>query len=482
MHETTLPSDPELISVIIPFYNEKDYFDECISSVLRQTYKNYEIIIINDASREEYKKKLEHYGNLYPDLIKIVHNKKNEGVAASRNKGIDLAKGKYIAFLDSDDEWMPYKLEYQYKLLKKNKINYIHGSYFVLGENEKFKGYLKAKNVNYNQLLKSCDIGLSTVMIASEICKKYKFANISTKEDYILWLNISKEIDSLFGDERLVTIYRAKKKSLSKNYSLALYNSFKVFNKFEKQNIFYSLYSVIRLSYLWFIKKKNLVSKFIYPLKVNLVKNFNNINYEKSFILVSLNFTTLTYIKFFYLNFPNIIFWTESLTAKVLDKKLKKMNIINFFEGLKLKSNINNIYLCGNNSENQIKYLNEKLNRPIKFIQVPNFNKFKDILHFKKKFENNSLIFINIPSPKQEILAQKIFKNNFDKKIFIFCFGKGISTACGEQKFDINLAEKIKLQWIWRLRFKKVSLFFIIHLFRKTTLFYKNFIINEIYK
>ena len=482
MHETILPSGSELISVIIPFYNEEDYFDECLNSVLRQTYKNYEIIIVNDASRGEYKKKLEYYKNLYPNLIKIVHNEKNEGVAAARNKGIDLAKGKYIAFLDSDDEWMPYKLEYQYKLIKKNKINYIHGSYFVLGENEKFKGYLKAENINYNQLLKSCDIGLSTVMVLSEICKKYKFANISTKEDYILWLKISKEIDNLFGDERLVTIYRAKKKSLSKNYLLALYNAFKVFNKFEKQNIFNSLYSVIRLSYLWFIKKKNLVSKFIYPLKVNLVKNFNNINYEQSFILVSLNFTSLIYIKFFYLNFPNIIFWPEGSAVKLLDKKLKKMNITNFFEGLNLKSNINNIYLCGNSSEKQIKYLNEKLKRPIKFIQVPNFNKFKDILQFKKKFENNSLIFINIPSPKQEILAQKILKNNFDKKIFIFCFGNSISAACSEQKLVSNLAEKLKLKWIRKLIFKKVSLFFIIHLFRKITFFYKNFTINEIYK
>ena len=111
------------------------------------------------------------------------------------------------------------------------------------------------------------------------------------------------------------------------------------------------------------------------------------------------------------------------------------MNITSFFEGLNLKTNINNIYLCGNNSEKQIKYLNEKLKRPIKFIQVPNFNKFKDILQFKKKFENNSLIFINIPSPKQEILAQKILKNNFDKKIFIFCFGNSISTACSSKNW-----------------------------------------------
>ena len=145
MHETILPSDSELISVIIPFYNEEDYFDECLNSVLRQTYKNYEIIIVNDASREEYKKKLEYYENLYPDLIKIVHNEKNEGVAAARNKGIDLAKGKYIAFLDSDDEWMPYKLEYQpWSPIRSQKKIFIKPAFNIPGIQNSSPAYVQS--------------------------------------------------------------------------------------------------------------------------------------------------------------------------------------------------------------------------------------------------------------------------------------------------------------------------------------------------
>ena len=248
----------DLISIIIPFYNEKDYFDECIQSVLKQTYKNFEIIIINDASDIEYQKKLNYYQRLYPEIIQIFNNEKNQGVAISRNKGIELARGKYIAFIDSDDLWMPYKLEYQYKLIIQKKLNYIHGSYFIVDENKKFKGHLKAKSLNYNNLLKSCDIGLSTVVILSDTCKKNKFERISTKEDYLLWLKLSKKQNHLYGDERIVTIYRSKKNSLSKNLATNILNAFKVYKKYEKQNLIRTLYSILRLSYMRLIKYKKI--------------------------------------------------------------------------------------------------------------------------------------------------------------------------------------------------------------------------------
>lgn len=274
-NENTDDSDQtDLISVIIPFYNEKDYFDECINSVLNQSYKNIEIIIINDASDLIYEKKLNYYKSLHPDLIKIAKSEKNQGVSISRNRGIDLAKGKYIAFIDSDDQWFPYKLEYQYKLIKKKKLDYIHGSYFIIDENKKFKGYLKAKNQNFNNLMKSCDIGLSTVMIDAKICKKNKFEKISTKEDYILWLKLSKKMYYLFGDERIVAIYRSKKNSLSKNLIINIYNAFKVYKKFEKQSFIRTLYFVIRLAYNRF-NKYDKISQLTESNLKDISKNFD---------------------------------------------------------------------------------------------------------------------------------------------------------------------------------------------------------------
>ena len=264
----------DLISVIIPFYNEKVYFDECINSVLNQSYKNIEIIIINDASDLLSEKKLHYYKNLHPNLIKIAKNEKNQGVSISRNRGIDLAKGKYIAFIDSDDQWFPYKLEYQYNLIKKKKLDYIHGSYFIIDENKKFKGYLKAKTQNFNNLMKSCDIGLSTVMIDTKICKTNKFEKISTKEDYILWLKLSKKMNYLFGDERIVAIYRSKKNSLSKNLIINIYNAFKVYKKFEKQNFIRTLYFVIRLAFNR-LNKYDKISQLTESNLKDIAKNFD---------------------------------------------------------------------------------------------------------------------------------------------------------------------------------------------------------------
>ena len=113
-----IPKPGELISVIIPFYNEKNYFDECINSVLNQTYQNIEIIIVNDGSDQIYIDKLEKIKFKYPEKIRVF-NKKNGGVSSARNLGIEKSKGEYIAFLDADDIWLPFKLDIK---LKQSKI------------------------------------------------------------------------------------------------------------------------------------------------------------------------------------------------------------------------------------------------------------------------------------------------------------------------------------------------------------------------
>ena len=99
----------DLVSVVIPFYNEGIYFDDCIYSVLNQTYENLEIIIVNDGSEEKFKKKLDLLRQKYPNKIKLFHNQ-NEGVSSARNYGIKNANGKYISFLDADDFWFLIKL------------------------------------------------------------------------------------------------------------------------------------------------------------------------------------------------------------------------------------------------------------------------------------------------------------------------------------------------------------------------------------
>ena len=113
----------DLVSVIIPFFNEKFYFEECIQSVLDQSYKNIEIIIINDGSKSEFLQILEKVKNKNPDKILLYH-KENGGVSSARNLGIQKAKGKYISFIDADDVWLPNKIEHQINILRV-KINFI---------------------------------------------------------------------------------------------------------------------------------------------------------------------------------------------------------------------------------------------------------------------------------------------------------------------------------------------------------------------
>ena len=246
----------DLISIIIPFYNEKYYFEKCISSVLKQTYLNIEIIVVDDGSDQIYYDKLQNLQSSYPK-IKVFH-KKNEGAGLARNFGIKNSKGKYIAFLDADDEWLPFKLDYQLSLMKKNRIDFIHNSYQIKDDNEKYVGKFIAKELNYVKLLKSCDIGLSTVLVKSTLIKKYLFPKIISKEDFVCWLRIVKDITHLHGDKKIVTIYRKKKSSLSGSLLRKFKSAFLVYYKYEKINFFSSVLKTLILSINHIIKQKNL--------------------------------------------------------------------------------------------------------------------------------------------------------------------------------------------------------------------------------
>ena len=124
----------DLVSVIIPFFNEVDYFDDCINSVLNQTYRNIEIIVINDCSAKENVQQLVNYQKKYPEKIFIYHNQFNQGAGESRNLGITKAKGKFISFIAADDFWIPEQIETQINLTKEKNLKFIHCSYCSITE------------------------------------------------------------------------------------------------------------------------------------------------------------------------------------------------------------------------------------------------------------------------------------------------------------------------------------------------------------
>ena len=243
----------KLVSIIIPYYKKKNYIEQTLKSILNQKYKNFEILIVYDDSDKSdlsFLKTLKKNDS----RIKLVINKKNIGAGKSRNKAIKLSKGKYLAFIDSDDLWHPDKLKIQVNYMTKNKILISHTSYNIIDKNNSLIGYRKARRLDYKDLINSCDIGLSTVMIEKTLLKNRYFAKLKTKEDYVLWLKLAKDNFSFYPIKNTLTSWRSLKDSLSSSTVQKLIDGYFVYRTFLKQSVIRSLFSLLTLS-INFLKK-----------------------------------------------------------------------------------------------------------------------------------------------------------------------------------------------------------------------------------
>jgi len=246
-----------LISIIMPYYKKKDFFLTSIDSVLNQTFQNFEIIIIYDDTNESdlghilEKQKLD-------QRIKIIKNDKNLGAGLSRNKGISMSNGDYIAFLDCDDYWHQDKLEKQINFMKKNRISFSFTSYDVINYKNEIIKYKKAPSlIKFNDLLLDCNIGLSTVMLEKNIIDNdCQFPNLKTKEDFVLWLKIAKKTN-LHGIDVPLTKWRKLNNSLSSSSFQKLIDGFNVYNRYMKFGLIKSLYLLIILTLNFFRKSFN---------------------------------------------------------------------------------------------------------------------------------------------------------------------------------------------------------------------------------
>ena len=245
----------DLVSIIIPYFKKKKFIKHTINSVVNQTYKKYEVIIVYDDTNFSdlpYIKKI--IKNIKKK--KIVINKKNSGAGISRNIGVKNSSGKFIAFLDADDVWHKNKLKEQINFMKNQKVNFSFTSYSIINDkNQVNRNVVAEKNMTYDKLIKSCDIGLSTVIIKSNLLKMYRFPPIKTKEDYVMWLKLSKNRIKLSGLKKNLASWRKLNESLSSSIFQKLKDAFTVYNKYLKFNFFKSLLFTIILSYN-FIKKR----------------------------------------------------------------------------------------------------------------------------------------------------------------------------------------------------------------------------------
>ena len=244
------------VSVIIPYYKKIDYIEDTLNSVLNQKIKSFEIIIIfDDTDKSElYKLRSIIKKKKKREKIRLIINSKNLGAGLSRNRGIKASKGKYIAFLDADDVWSTNKLNFQLKFMKKFKYKISHTSYSIIDKKNNILGYRKAKFIQtYESLIKSCDIGLSSVIAKKELLLNNQFSSNKTKEDYILWLNIAKK-NYIYGLNKNLLYWRKTKNSLSSSINQKIIDAFDIYYRKEKFNFFHSIYRVVILSFNYFLK------------------------------------------------------------------------------------------------------------------------------------------------------------------------------------------------------------------------------------
>ena len=196
-----------LVSVIMPAYNCEKYIAEAIQSVLQQS-EALELIIVEDASSDKTEDVIQSF--LHDARVIYIKNQINLGAAASRNKGIELARGKYIAFLDADDCWEPDKLQKQTALMEAKTAVLSSTGRIIVDEAGKPTGKtIEIKEtVTYSELLKGNVLNTSGVMVLASVAKKYPMVKDCLHEDYIMWLSILKEYQIAYGLNEPLLRYR----------------------------------------------------------------------------------------------------------------------------------------------------------------------------------------------------------------------------------------------------------------------------------
>ena len=245
----------DLVSVITPYFQKKEFFEKTIRSILNQTYSNFEIFIVYDDENKDdldFVKKISELDS----RINLIINNQNLGAGQSRNIGIKHSNGEYIAFIDADDLWHQDKLLMQIEFMQSNNYYISHTSYDIINEKEDKISSRKVQTLTYDQLLKSCDIGLSTVILKKNLLNDdILFPELKTKEDYVLWLKITREGQKIVALDKTLSKWRKCKFSLSSSTIRKLIDGYNVYRKYLNFNPVKSFYNLIILSINYLRKK-----------------------------------------------------------------------------------------------------------------------------------------------------------------------------------------------------------------------------------
>jgi glycosyltransferase involved in cell wall biosynthesis len=246
----------ELVSIITPMYNAARFVGQTIESVLAQTYPHFEMLIVDDGSRDNSHAIAAAYAK-NDSRIKVLRQD-NAGSAAARNNALSKAQGKYIVFLDADDILYADFLSAQLAFMKEKGAQLVFASYDRIDEqgNSCLQSFIVPGKVSYKRLLKSCAIPCLTAMYDAERTGKYYFRPElrSLRDDYVMWLEMLKNVDYAYGNPAILAAYRALSTSTTGSKRKVIVPQFKIYYTVEKLGLVRSVYYLLWWAVLGFLK------------------------------------------------------------------------------------------------------------------------------------------------------------------------------------------------------------------------------------
>lgn len=251
----------DLVSIITPTFNSIKFIEQCVASVLHQTYTNWELILVDDYSADGTQEYL-HQLSKQDERIKVYTLPQNRGASIARNKALEESKGRYIAFLDSDDTWEPSKLEEQIHYMQTHGLSFTYSDYNIVNEEEQIVGIMNSHDrLSYADILTGCSIGCLTVVIDRNVHSDVTFPLVRRGQDWAMWLSILKAGTVAHKVPAILSNYRLTRNSLSSNKFKKFFNIWYIYYKIEGYNAFKSTYLILQYVHYYLVKRKKLIKK-----------------------------------------------------------------------------------------------------------------------------------------------------------------------------------------------------------------------------
>jgi glycosyltransferase involved in cell wall biosynthesis len=251
-----------LVSIITPTFNSEPFIIQTIQSVQNQTHTNWEMIIVDDCSTDNTAS-LVYEETKHDSRIKFFQLKSNSGAGVARNYAINRAKGKYVAFLDSDDLWKPEKLHRQISFLNDKKLPFTFSFYDCIDEQgKKLNRRIETPlELTYRQLFFCNYVGNLTGIYDTEYFGKIPINSIRKRQDWMMWLTILKKLRKAHVVPESLAFYRIRKESISASKIDLIKYNFKIYRKFHQINFLGSVFCMTIFLFTQIIIKPRFVKK-----------------------------------------------------------------------------------------------------------------------------------------------------------------------------------------------------------------------------